>query len=275
MPGLMELLFLLAAWAIVPLGLRFLPDAGPIRLSRRIQPVAAALATASFFVPKGPVAAGLAVPWLVLDGLLALGALLVLKNALRSARDFLLLAAMGFPIIGGVHLVASRMGHPLAGFPEPIVLLTAIHFHYTAFAAPILASLAGRSRLAVTSGVGIVGGTPLLAAGFLFSPTLKGVGVAVLCASVIGLAFGQMAQASVLPERRARILLALSSLAAIAGMALAAVYEHGFTTGRTWISIPRMAWTHGLLNGVGFSLLGLFAWRPPGAAPMDDPSRPR
>jgi len=263
MPGLMDLLFLLAAWAIVPLGLRFLPDLGPIRFARRLQPVAAALATASFFVPKGPVAAGLAVPWLVLDGLLALSALLVLKFALRSAHDILMLAAMGFPIVGGVHLVASRLGHPLAGFPEPIVLLTAIHFHYTAFAAPILASLAGRSRLALLSGLGIVGGTPLLAAGFLFSPILKVVGVGILCASVVGLALGQLARVARLPERRARILLTLSSLSVIAGMALAAVYEHGFYTGRTWISIPRMAWTHGILNGVGFSLLGLLAWKPP------------
>ncbi len=263
MPGLMDLLFLLAAWAIVPLGLTVLPDLGPIRAARRLQPVAAALATASFFVPKGPAAAGLTVPWLVLDGLLALGALLVLKSVLRSARGLLLAAAMGFPVVGGVHLVASRLGHPLAGFPEPIVLLTAIHFHYTAFAAPILASLAGRCRPALLCGLGIVGGTPLLAAGFLFSPTLKVAGVGVLSASVVGLALGQLALAARLPDRRARILLTLSSLAAIAGMALAAVYEHGFATGRTWISIPRMTWTHGMLNGAGFSLLGLLAWRPP------------
>ena len=35
-----------------------------------------------------------------------------------------------------------------AGNAMPIILLTAIHFHYIAFAAPILASLSGRSALA-------------------------------------------------------------------------------------------------------------------------------
>jgi hypothetical protein len=259
----MEVLFLLAAWTIVPLGMRFLPDARPVRWARLLQPVAAALATASFFIPRGPIAAGLAAPWLLLDALLALGALAVLKTSLRGGvRPFLLLAAMGFPIVGGVHLVASRLGHPLAGFPEPIVLLTAIHFHYTAFAAPILASLAGRSGLARAGGLGLVGGTPLLAAGFLFSPILKVAGVGVLCVSVIGLALAQLGQVPSLPDRRSRTLLALSSLAVIAGMGLAAIYEHGFYTGRTWISIPRMAWSHGILNGVGFSLLGLLAWTP-------------
>ena len=82
----------------------------------------------------------------------------------------------------------------------------------------------------------------------------------VLCASVIGLALGQLTQLPILPDRPRKILLAVSSVAVIAGMVLAGIYEHGFYTGRTWISIPTMAWSHGILNGVGFSLLGLLAW---------------
>lgn len=261
MPGLMELLFLLAIWLIVPLGLRFLPDSKPLRLARRLQPFFAALGTISFFIPTGPIAAAFAVPWLGLNGLVALGGLLVLKESLlKGVASWLLLAAMVFPVVGGVHFVASRAGHNLAGFPEPIILLTAIHFHYTAFAAPILASLSGRSALARSSGLGLVGGTPLLAAGFLFSPVLKVVGVGVLCVSVVGLAIGQLTQARSLPNPRARILLIVSSLAVIVGMVLAGIYEHGFYTGRAWLSIPQMAWSHGLLNGVGFSLCGLLAW---------------
>ena len=261
MPGLMEGLFLLAIWAIVPLGLRLLPDSPPLRLAKRLQPWAAALATISFFVPKGPIAAGLALPWLGINGLVALGGLLKLKSILTDGIPRILqLAAMFFPVVGGIHLVASRYGYPLAGFPEPIILLTAIHFHYTAFAAPILASLAARSRLALYSGLGLVGGTPLLAAGFLFSPLLKVVGVGVLCIAVIGLAVGQLLTLADL-QARSRALLAISSLCVIAGMILAAIYEHGFYTGRSWLSIPQMAWSHGLLNGVGFSLGGLLAWK--------------
>jgi len=261
MPGLMEGLFLLAIWAIVPLGMGFLPDSPPLRLAKRLQPWAAALATISFFVPKGPLAAGLALPWLGVNGLVALSGLLQLKTTLTQGIPRLLqLAAMFFPVVGGVHLVASRDGYPLAGFPEPIILLTAIHFHYTAFAAPILASLAARSTIALYSGLGLIGGTPLLAAGFLFSPILKVVGVGILCVSVIGLAIGQLTVAPSLTGR-SRALLTLSSLAVIAGMILAAIYEHGFYTGRTWIAIPTMAWSHGILNGVGFSLCGLLAWR--------------
>ena len=260
--GLLEVLFLLAVWAIVPLGLPFLHDSPVLRVARRVWPVAALSATVSFFLPKGYGAAALAVPWLALNGLVALGGLLRLKDSFRGGLPSLfLLAAMMFPPIGGVHLVASRLGHPLGGFPEPIVLLTAIHFHYTAFAAPILAGLAARSGgiLAKAGGIGLVGGTPLLAAGFLFSPHLKAAAVGILCVSVILLALAQFGVA--LPSTRAKALLGISSLAVIAGMILAAVYEHGFYTGRTWISIPRMAQTHGLLNGVGFCLCGLLAYK--------------
>ncbi|HLY09452.1 MAG TPA: YndJ family protein [Planctomycetota bacterium] len=261
--GLMNALFLLAIWAIVPLGLRVLPDAAPIRLARRLQPVAAGLATVSLFLPTGPLAAVLAAAWLGLDGLVALGGLVVMRPSFRGGvPSLLILAAMVLPTVGGVNLVASRLGYALAGFPEPIILLTAIHFHYTAFAAPILASLSGRSGLAALSGLGVVGGTPLLAAGFLCSPILKAVGVGVLCISMIGLALGQLGQAPTLPHRRSRILLRISSVAVLAGMLLAGIYEHGYATGRTWLSIPEMAWSHGILNGVGFSLLGLLAWKP-------------
>jgi hypothetical protein len=261
--GLLELLFLLAAWAVVPLGLRFLPDSAALRVARRVWPLAALSATASFFLPKGIWAAALALPWLALNGLVALGGLLRLKDSFRGGLpELFILAAMMFPPVGGVHLVASRYDYPLGGFPEPIILLTAIHFHYTAFAAPILAGLAARSGgiLARIGGIGVVGGTPLLAMGFLFSAHLKIAAVGVLCASVITLAVAQFGVP--LPSRRARALLLVSSLAVIAGMILAAVYEHGYYTGRTWISIPRMAQTHGLLNGIGFCLCGLLAYDP-------------
>jgi hypothetical protein len=272
--GLLEILFLLAAWVIVPLGLPFLPDSPPLGFARRIQPFAALLSTVSFFLPKGIPAAALAAPWLAVNGLVALGGLAVLGPAFRGGfASLLLLAAMFFPPVGGIHLVSSRLGYALGGFPEPIILLTAVHFHYTAFAAPVLAALASRagsgaaSFLAKAGGCGIVGSTPLVAAGFIFSPTLKLVAVGLLTVSVLLVAAAQVAALARIPSRKARLLLALSSAAVAAGMLLAAVFEHGFYTGRSWLSIPQMAWSHGLLNGLGFSLGGLLAWSLGGREP--------
>jgi len=79
--------------------------------------------------------------------------------------------------------------------------------------------------------------------------------------SVIGVALAQFGALTRLRRPPARLLLAISSLCVIAGMVLAAIYEHGFYTGRSWLSISQMAWSHGLLNGVGFSLGGLVAWK--------------
>lgn len=265
--GLLELLFLLAAWVIVPLGLLFVPDSAPVRLARRLQPAAAILATVSFFLPTGKLAAALAVPWLVLNGLVALGGVMTLKEAIRGGLPSLfILAAMMFPPVGGIHLVSSRLGHPLSGFPEPIIILTAVHFHYTAFAAPILAALTTRALsgapaiAAKAAGIGLVGGTPLLAAGFLFSPHLKVAAVGLLVVAILAAAAAQVLVLPTLPNRRARALLLISSLAVVAGMVLAAIFEHGVYTGRAWLSIPQMAWSHGLLNGIGFSLGGLLAY---------------
>jgi len=263
--GLLELLFLLAAWVIVPLGLAFVPDVPPVRLARRLQPAAAILTTVSFFLPKGIPAAALAAPWVLVNGLVALGGLMTVKEAFRGGiPSLLILAAMMFPPVGGVHLVSSRLGYPLSGFPEPIILLTAVHFHYTAFAAPILAAMTCRmgqlSALAQVGGLCLVGGTPLLAAGFLFAPRLKPVAVGILVISVISAAIAQLTAMKALKPRWSRFLLLISSTAVIAGMILAAVFEHGVATGRTWISIPQMAWSHGILNGVGFSLCGLLAY---------------
>jgi YndJ-like protein len=46
----------------------------------------------------------------------------------------------------------------------------------------------------------------------------------------------------------------------LAGMTLACVYAFGKFLGKNWIFIPAMARAHGLLNGIGFVLVGLLGW---------------
>jgi hypothetical protein len=58
-------------------------------------------------------------------------------------------------------------------------------------------------------------------------------------------------------------------------MALAAAYAAGVALETYWLSIPTMARTHGLLNGVGFTLCALLAHtlnpaaRESGPGPLD------
>ena len=74
----LEPAFLLAPLVLVPLALDLITGSATPRILRAVHPVAALLATASFFVPRGAVAALLAGGWLAFTLLLALLAALCL-----------------------------------------------------------------------------------------------------------------------------------------------------------------------------------------------------
>ncbi len=106
--------------------------------------------------------------------------------------------------------------------------------------------------------IGAAAGIPLIAAGNIgHSPVLKFLGVCAMVASTIALAITSTALAWRVPNQTARRLLLLSAASVSAGMLLAGVYGIGELTGRGWIGIPRMVAIHGLLNALGFTLLGL------------------
>jgi hypothetical protein len=243
--GLLEKLFLLAPLVAMPLAFALLEPAP--RRAALLQPFAAAAATASFFAAPGPVAAGLAAPWAILTAVAAF-------EGLR--KELVLSGALLLLPVGGGWLMASRAGMAPIGFGEPIVLLTAVHFHFTAFLAPLLAVRAG-ARLA---GPAILLGTPLLAVGFVYSPLLKLVAVFFLIAALAALAAAQLRALRRMSSRPARGLLGLSSASLLAGMAVAGVYEAGFFSGAAWLSIPEVARSHGPLNALGFAIAGLVAW---------------
>ncbi|MEZ4472460.1 MAG: YndJ family transporter [bacterium] len=265
-----ESLLLLAAWVLVPLGLGRMPpgpaDAKLRRLVRHGWLPGAAGATAGILLPVGLPAGGLAALWIVPTGLLALASLLRLRHHLRRGSLTLpaaLRGVAGLQIpVGAAWLVASRAGLQPMGFVEPIVILTAIHFHFTGFVAPVLMADAlehqALGRPARVGALLVVAGTPALAAGFVLSPALQ-VGAA------LGISVGLSAVAASSLARLRRgprpALLALSWLCVLGGMGLAATYALGEFTGRWWLNMADMAWTHGLLNGLGFALPGLLAWR--------------
>jgi hypothetical protein len=273
--GTVELLFLLAPLAVVPVGFRL---AGPGRWTLALRPYAALLAPAAFFLGPGLPAAALALPWV------AVTALAGLEGLRRLGRAFPFRAAPGLETagflylpVGGAALLAHRLGFTPLGFPEQIILLTAVHFHFTGFATCLLAAQAarrlegaGRGWRALSAAVasGLVLGPPALAAGFVFSPELKLVSALGVAGSVALLA---VLQVGTLPRVRGavpRFLLGVSAGAVLAGMALAVAFEVGEFTRTLWLGIPFMAATHGALNGPGFALCGLLAWaleRPPEA----------
>ena len=273
--GIIELLFLFAPLVIVPLGLALGRIVSPLKYSAVetwlcvIQPVFALMTVISFWLAIGKMAAILAFPWLLFCLCMALAATLtLLQSETRSLVDWAVnIGRIDLAVAGG-WLVMSRCGiHPL-GIQEPIGLLTAVHFHYTGFATMMLLGAllthtrhGNRLRKTLDYVAMIVLGTPfLVAAGFVYSPTLKMVAALVLSVGVVSLAVLQLWIAKTLTTRFSQIYVRLSGLSVAVAMVLASIYAIGDWLKQDWLVIPRMASTHGLLNALGFSLLGLLAW---------------
>jgi hypothetical protein len=266
--GPIEILFLLAPVAVVPLALRL--TAAPadatraLEAARRLQPWGALAVVASFLVPRGRLAAALAMAWLVVTSLVALHGCQRLRAPARKTAEVAIGAGCLMLPIGGGWLVLSRLGRGALGFEEPLILLTAVHFHYAAYATLVLVGNAGRAlgegRAYRLIAGGAMSGPPLLAAGITFSPPLEVLAAAVIVLAVSGL--GALTLVRIVPHSPpvARALLIVSSLSAFGGMACALAYAVGEFTGFGIISLGQMARIHGPLNALGFVLAGLVGW---------------
>jgi hypothetical protein len=267
--GPIEFLFLLGPLIVVPLALRLAAPAAEVTralwTARRLQPWAALAVVGSFLVGRrGLSAALLALPWLLVTLLVALHGARRFRRDARRVAELAIDAGCAMLPIGGGWLVLSRLGVSPLGFEEPIPLLTAVHFHYAAFATLVLVGLAGRctrdgaAYRAIAAGA--MSGPPLLAAGITLSPLLEVTAASVVVLALAGLAVLTLVRIVPRLHGWARVLLVVSSVSILAGMACAAAYAAGEFTGIGTISLGRMARIHGPLNALGFALAGLVGW---------------
>jgi YndJ-like protein len=272
--GIIELLFLFAPLVIVPLGLeltRRLTGVGSSRVAG-LTPVLQILATiavsVAFWLPPGRTAAALSVAWLFFGLFLTADRFLQSRTEARTGLSLILNLAYLDLILGAAWLVTSRAGVRPMGFQEPIVLLTAVHFHYSGFATALIAAATLREfrrRNLVMHGVRVliwlVVLLPfLLAAGFVFSPLLRFVAAIALATCVTALAMILLWFAGEFHSGPARVFLRAACCAALAGFSLAGIYAVSEYFDRDWITVPGMANSHGVLNGLGFVLFALLAW---------------
>lgn len=257
-----EPLFLLAPLVLVPLAVP-LVDGRPRADLRALLPIGAAAAAAALCVRTGVVAGALAAAWLLVTLRLALlGATrLVARRPPDAAETAIDVGLVALPV-GGAWFVASRLGLTPMGFREPIVLLTAVHFHYAAFTALVWTGCAARrlpaslGRRAAVTGAAV--GTPLLAAGITLAPWLELAGALVLALSLGWLAVRVLV--AIRPQALAdRLLLRTSAAALLFSMPLAVAYAWG-QVATPLVSLDAMARLHGTANALGFGLCGLLAW---------------
>jgi hypothetical protein len=171
-------------------------------------------------------------------------------------------------VLGAAWLVLSRAGFRPMGFQEPIILLTAVHFHYSGFATALIATATLREfelrelRMpGLPTLIWLIALLPfLLAAGFVFSPALRFVAAISLSACVTALALISWWMAGDWRSTPAAVYMRVSTCAAMGAFCLAGLYAVSEYFKRDWITIPGMANSHGVLNGLGFVLLSLLAW---------------
>ncbi len=275
--GTIELLFTLAPLVIVPLGLVLtaqLDSERPGRvesLATTLQPFTALLAIVSFWFPPGRPAASLAAGWFVFSAVLGVSGLWrMFRGGLASLDTACGAVAKIYLLVGGAWLVASRAGLRPMGFQEPIVLLTAVHFHYAGFAAPLLAQATGRALRASSRGLravfrlsatGVVAGPALLAVGFVLGRHMKLGAALILVLSQIGLAVCILGVLPTTARLGRKVLLAISAGSVVFAMALSAVWAVGEYLLHGFIHLDAMARIHGTANALGFTLCGLLGWQ--------------
>jgi hypothetical protein len=274
---LMQRIVLLGILVIVPLALSLVPASDArheesllYRLALLAQPFGAIGAVVSFLLEPGVPAGVLAFLWSCETALIAIVGLQRLSSPeLRTSAELSISAGLIFVPVAGFWLVVHRLGIQLMDYGDTIILLTAVHFHFAGYAAPILAGLAGRrllqypgvSRVFKLSPIGIIAGTPLVAAGISFSPALALVGTVMISIGLVILAI--LVVGWILPSLESilgRVLLFVSSVSCLPAMLLACAYAYSIVFQKLIIDIPQMAMTHGVANAFGFSLCGLMGW---------------
>ncbi|HYN88728.1 MAG TPA: YndJ family protein [Ardenticatenaceae bacterium] len=277
--AMIQRVLLLAILVLVPLALPLAatPDRSGrfpflYHLAGFLLPVAAVLAVASFLLPAGVLAGLVASGWLGFSGILALfglGRLLFSQRLARVDAICLDVALLYLPV-GAVWFALARLGANPMGFGDTIVLLTAVHFHYTGFVALVIAGNAGRwlwqrkSRNGLAfqlAALGLIIGTQIVAAGITFSPLLEVLGTLVLSVSLWLLSFLTLSR--IVPsvgDRVTQALMIVSAVSAAVAMLFAAGYALQSLTGSLGLNIPRMVVVHGLVNALGFALCGLLGW---------------
>lgn len=268
----------LGATVVVPLGLRLLgPRVVPLPASPA-WPLAGLAAAVSVWLPVGPVATVLALPFAVVGAVLAAAGVRVLVRPpapLRArVRRGAVATALVAPGVGAAALVAERAGWGLLGFGGTYLTLTVPHMLFAGFGACLVAGLVAGVRGGRTADVAagaVPVGVLLVLGGYFVSDAAELVGAVVLtaalwcgAAAVLRGSSGTPASATAtdVDARLAHVLLRLGAVVVVVAMVPALWWAAGEALGLPHPGLDVMVATHGVANALGFvvcTLVGLAA----------------
>lgn len=180
---LIDVLLVLAPLVVVPVGLVVAGQAGA-RTTGLLRLAAAVFVVPSLLAGDRLAAGALALPWLAVAVALAAGAAVRwLDRPDFTPAGVARLASPVYLTVGATWLVASRLRLEPAGIGEPIVELTAVHFHYAGFAAALLAARTFEvtgGRWATTGTLLTILSPPIVAIGFTTGAAVPQIAGAIL-----------------------------------------------------------------------------------------------
>jgi len=170
--------------------------------------------------------------------------------------------------VGGLWFTSLIVGKSPWNYDLRFTMLTALHFHFAGFALPVLTGrlihFSQKNKLVVTKVLIItcpilLVSIPFVGIGIAYSPTMEIIASISLLTCCILMAVCQVYCAGFM-KSHGGWLLSISATALIASSIMAIIYSVGEYTGNQSLSIPIMIVSHGTLNSLGFSLLGLVGW---------------
>jgi len=279
--GPVHVLLLVAMWVVTPLALEL--AATPTAAGRHPfiyraatvgWPIAAASTTVAFLFPAGRLAALLSIPWILFAALVAGFGLLRCyrrKGARLRLADLCIDIGLVYLLLAARWLWMSRAGIQPPKVSPLIVALTAIHFHYTFFAATLLVGFLGQrlvehpretvKRSYVPAALGILIGPLLVATGINKElPAMEVCGAVLIVVALIATAVLTVSCAArTVSHPTARRLLQGASLALSIAMLLAACFAIAKYANSAPLSLQQMIRSHGPLNAM-FVVGSLIGW---------------
>lgn len=263
-----EALVLLSILFFVPGIFPFVFHQLPLRTAQFLEsgfiqcyPIAAFFAVLALVTDIG----GFALIWWLYTVFMALYAILRLwKTKIHRIEETSVLFGLIYLAGGGFWFFAYAAHMQMMQFGPLIILLTAVHFHYSAFLIPIFNGLLGRiirkNRILYSWITSVILFSPLLIAlGITFSKTLDVIAVGIYMAALYLHAF--LVFTTDFRSRMGKCLIRLSSAVLMITITFSMIYSFGVFRQDVTLTINQMIWIHGFVNAFFVILPALIGWR--------------
>lgn len=223
-------------------------------------PLASAFATLAILLDSVFFASG----WFLYTGLLALyGLQRLAQRGLFNIEETSIDAGFMYLVLGGFWFAAYVGDFEIMDFGPLILLLTAVHFHYSAFLLPVFNGLLGRRltayrRIYACETLILLLSPLMIAVGISFSREFEFISVILYMGSLYG--YGFLVAKTAFTRRIAKRLIGFSAFVLLLTIFFSLIYSFGVLRQQATFTIEDMIWIRGLVNAAGVIVPALVGW---------------